>query len=87
MGAHTRPADTRTTEQLLINIDYFAQRNPEVAQFKKELKSMKPEHLGLVSDICELANRREMLNTNIDIKAPLKDGEKKFICFVNRKIT
>lgn len=46
MGAHTRPADTRTTQQLLTNIDYFAQRNPEVAQFKKELKSMNPEHLG-----------------------------------------
>ncbi|MFQ8626581.1 MAG: hypothetical protein ACLSA2_09070 [Candidatus Gastranaerophilaceae bacterium] len=55
-----RPADTRTTQQLL-SIDYFAQRNPEVAQFKKELKSMNPEHLGLVSDICELANSNAML--------------------------
>ena len=86
MGAHTRPVDTRTTEQLLINIDYFAQRNPEVAQFKKELKSMKPEHLGLVSDICELANRREMLNTNIDIKAPLKDGEKSLFALLIEKL-
>ncbi len=86
MGAHTRPADTRTTEQLLTNIDYFAQRNPEVAQFKKELKSMKPEHLGLVSDICELANHREMLSTNIDIKTPFKDGEKSLFAFLMEKL-
>lgn len=86
MGAHTRPVDTRTTEQLLTNIDYFAQRNPEVAQFKKELKSMKPEHLGLVSDICELANNMEMLTTNIDIKAPLKGSEKSLFAFLMEKL-
>lgn len=86
MGAHTRPADTRTTEQLMANIDYFASRNPEVAQFKKELKSMKPEHLGLVSDICELANNREMLTTNIDIKVPFKDGEESLFAFLMEKL-
>lgn len=75
MGAHTRPADTRTTEQLMANIDYFASRNPEVAQFKKELKSMKPEHLGLVSDICELGTNMEMINTNIDIRKPASNGK------------
>ena len=47
---------------------------------------MKPEHLGLVSDICELANRREMLNTNIDIKAPLKDGEKSLFALLIEKL-
>lgn len=53
MGAYVRPQDTRTTEQLLANIDYFAEKLPEVAKFKKELKAMSPEHLGLASDICE----------------------------------
>lgn len=78
MGAHTRPADTRTTQQLLTNIDYFAQRNPEVAQFKKELKSMNPEHLGLVSDICELANSNAMLNKSINMKKPVSTGKSLF---------
>ena len=73
IGAQTRPADTRTTAQLLKNIEYFAQRNPEVAKFKNELKSVNPKHLGLVSDICELGNHNEMMSQSIDMKA-LKDG-------------
>ena len=84
MGAHTRPADTRTTEQLMANIDYFAQRNPEVAQFKNELKQMNPEHLGLVSDICELANRREMIPTNIDIRNPKQVGKNIFVKWIEK---
>ena len=84
MGAHTKPADTRTTEQLLANIDYFAQHNPEVAQFKNELKQMNPEHLGLVSDICELANRREMLPTNIDIRNPKQVGKNIFAKWIEK---
>lgn len=68
IGTHTKAPDTRTTEQLLANIDYFAKRNPEVAKFKAELKAMNPKYLGLVSDICELANRSDMLNNNINLK-------------------
>lgn len=75
MGVVTREADTRTTEQLLANIDYFAEQIPEVARFKKELKAMKPEHLGLVSDICELSSRFEMLNTVINIRKPASNGK------------
>jgi len=75
MGAFTREADTRTTEQLLANIDYFAERLPEIAQFKKELKAMNPRHLSLVSDICELGSTMEMLSTNINIRKPASNGK------------
>lgn len=85
MGAFTREADTRTTEQLLANIDYFADRLPEVAQFRKELKSMKPQHLGLVSDVCELGTRSEMLNTNIDMRKPAQNG-KSLLAFLMEKL-
>lgn len=85
MGAFTREADTRTTEQLLANIDYFADRLPEVAQFRKELKAMKPEHLGLVSDVCELGTRSEMLNTNIDMRKPAQNG-KSLLAFLIEKL-
>ena len=71
MGSIKREADTRTTEQLLENIDYYALRCPEVAQFKNELKSMNPKFMGLVSDICELANHNELLNASINIKKPI----------------
>lgn len=73
-----REPDTRTTKQLLENIDYFAQRCPEVAQFKDELKEMNPKHLGLVSDICELANHKEFLNTAMNIKKPAANGKSLF---------
>lgn len=78
MGAHVKPADTRTTEQLLENIEYYAQRNPEVAMFKEELKSMNPKHLGLVSDICEIANGGEFRGFGIDIKKPVSNGKSLF---------
>ena len=78
MGHVKREHDTRTTEQLLENIDYFAEKCPEVAQFKKELKEMNPKHLGLVSDICELANHHEFLNTAINIKKPANNGKSLF---------
>lgn len=77
-GHIKREPDTRTTEQLLENIDYFAKQYPEVAQFKSELKSMNPKYLGLVSDICELANHHECLNTAINIKKPSADGKSLF---------
>lgn len=73
IGAQTRPADTRTTAQLLENIEYFAQKNSAIAKFKDELKSVNPKHLGLVSDICELGEHHEMMSQSIDMKA-LKDG-------------
>lgn len=84
MGAHTKAPDTRSTEQLLANIDYFAQKNPEVAKFKAELKAMNPKHLGLVSDICELANKSEMLNTNINLKDPKQVGKNVFATWIEK---
>lgn len=85
MGAFTREVDTRTTQQLLANIDYFAEKLPEVAQFKKELKAMNPEHLGLVSDICELGNHTVMLPTNINIRKPASNG-KSLLAFLMEKL-
>lgn len=67
MGHIKREPDVRSKEQLLENIDYFAKKCPEVAQFKSELKAMNPKHIGLVSDICELATRDEMLPTAIKL--------------------
>ncbi len=84
-GNIKRKPDSRTTKQLLNNIDYFAEKFPEVAQFKKELKSMNPKHLGLVSDICELANSTEMINKSIDIKKGNIDG-KSFFKFLMEKL-
>ena len=78
MGHIKRGIDTRTTEQLLENIDYFAKCCPEVAQFKDSLKSMNPKHLGLVSDVCELATRHEMINNAIDIRKPSSNGKSLF---------
>ena len=84
MGAHTKAPDTRTTEQLLANIDYFAQKNPEVAKFKSDLKAMNPKYLGLVSDICELTNRSNMLNTNINLKDPKQVGKNVFAAWIEK---
>ena len=67
LGAQVRAKDTRTTEQLWATIDYFAQRNPAVQAFVKELKTMEPKHLGLVADTLELASREDMLMTNINM--------------------
>ena len=78
MGYVEREPDTRTAEQLLENIDYFAQKCPEVAQFRDELKAMEPKYLGLVSDICELANHNESLNTAINIRKPAFNGKSLF---------
>ena len=78
MGHIKRGADTRTTGQLLENIEYFAKKCPEVALFKEELKKMNPMHLGLVSDICELATHNEMLNNSINIRKPAANGKSLF---------
>lgn len=85
MGAVTREADTRTTEQLIANIDYFANKLPEVAQFKEELKGMNPKHLGLVSDICEMGSTMSMLPTNINIRKPASNG-KSLLQFLMEKL-
>lgn len=84
MGAHTKAPDTRSTEQLLANIEYFAQKNPEVAKFKKELKAMNPKHLGLVSDICELSNSSDMLSTNINLKDSKQVGKNVFAAWMEK---
>ena len=84
VGAHTRTPDARTTEQLLSNIEYYAQKNPEVAKFKNELKAMNPKHLGLVSDICELANRRDMLSNSINLKDPKQVGRNIFASWMEK---
>lgn len=87
LGAQTRPADTRTTEQLLANIEYFAQENPEVAKFKNELKSVNPKHLGLVSDICELGGgHRELLTKNIDMKKLKANDGKSLFSYILEKL-
>lgn len=67
LGAQTRPADTRTETQLLATIDALAEKNPSVKTFIKDLKEMPPKYLGLAADTMELASRREMLMTDIDM--------------------
>ena len=84
MGAFTKNVDKRTTEQLLENIEYFAEYSPEVAQLKNELKSMNPKHLGLVSDICELSNTQEMINTDINMKKLVVNGKSLFAALIEK---
>ena len=85
-GAQTRPADTRTTAQLLENIEYFAQKNSAIAKFKDELKSVNPKHLGLVSDICELGVCQEKRVQSININTlKLNDG-KSLLAFILEKL-
>ena len=84
MGHIKRTPDTRTTEQLLENIEYFANAFPEVAQFKDALKAMNPKHLGLVSDICELAKNKEFVNTAIDIRKPSANGKSIFQTLIEK---
>lgn len=87
-GAHTKPADTRTTKQLLDNIEYYAQYFPEVKVFKKELKAMNPQHLGLVSDICELTRVDNYngihidISKNIDIRKLMSNGKSLFASLI-----
>lgn len=78
IGHVKRKSDSRTTAQLLENIDYYAKKYPEVSLFKEELKKMNPKHLGLVSDICELASNNEMINTSIDIRKPILNDKSLF---------
>lgn len=67
LGAQVRPKDTRTPSQLCATINALAEKNPAVKEFVKDLKSMNPKHLGLVSDTIELASRKEMLITDVNM--------------------
>lgn len=86
IGAQTRPVDTRTTAQLLENIEYFAQKNPEIAKFKDELKSVNPKHLGLVSDICELGSHKEQMSQGIDMNTLKSNDGKSLFAFILEKL-
>lgn len=87
-GAHTKPADTRTTQQLLNNIECYAEKFPEVAKFKEELKAMNPKHLGLVSDICELTRVDNYngihtdIGKNINIRNLMSNGKSLFATLI-----
>lgn len=78
IGHIKRGADSRTTAQLLENIDYLSKEFSEVARFKDEIKKMNPKHLGLVSDICELTSKHELVNTAIDMKKITLNGKSLF---------
>lgn len=86
IGAQTRPADTRTTAQLLENIEYFAQKNSAIAKFKDELKSVNPKHLGLVSDICELGSHNELMSQGIDMNVLKSNDGKSLLAYILEKL-
>lgn len=87
IGAQTRPADTRTTAQLLENIEYFAQKNSAIAKFKDELKSVNPKHLGLVSDICELGVCCQLKRVQrIDMNSLKVQNGKSLFAFILEKL-
>lgn len=86
IGAQTRPVDTRTTAQLLENIEYFAQKNSAIAKFKDELKSVNPKHLGLVSDICELGSHNELMPQGIDMNVLKSNDGKSLLAFILEKL-
>lgn len=62
MGAVAHEKDTRTTKELLNNIEYFSkyEGNP-VKILLPEIKNMNPKYLGLVSDTLEMANSCAMM--------------------------
>ena len=86
IGAQTRPADTRTTAQLLENIEYFAQKNSAIAKFKDELKSVNQKHLGLVSDICELGSHNELMSQGININTLKSNDGKSLLAYILEKL-
>ncbi len=86
-GVQARPVDTRTTAQLLENIEYFAQKNSAVAKFKDELKSVNPKHLGLVSDICELGVCCQLKRVQrIDMNSLKVQNGKSLFAFILEKL-
>lgn len=62
MGAQVRPADTRTTGEVIATMEALAERNPDIKQFLAEIKKMPLEHMKLASDTMELARMSEMLS-------------------------
>ena len=75
LGAVKRTADTRTAEELQETIKLWAKTNPEVKEFLPHLKEIKPEHLGLVADTIELANKHSMFPTDINMKGQTSAGK------------
>ena len=61
MGAVKRSNDCRTYNVLQNNIDYFADKIPEVKKFAKEIKTLNPKDLGTICDTLELAEYHAML--------------------------
>lgn len=74
MGIVKRKPDTRTKEQIVQTIDYYAERIPEVKEFAQDIKNLNPKHMGTIADTMELSTHREMLNTSIDMSALGKNG-------------
>lgn len=74
MGIVKRKPDTRTKEQIVQTIDYYAERIPEVKEFAQEIKKLNPKHMGTIADTMELSAHSEMLNTNIDMSRLGKNG-------------
>ena len=67
LGAITRKPDTRTKEELVQTIDYYAQNLPEIKQFAKEIKQLNQKHMGTIADTLELSKHHDMLPTNINL--------------------
>ena len=67
MGAIKREPDTRTREEIIQTIDYYAEKIPEIKQFASEIKQLNTKHMGTIADTLELSTYHEMLPTNIDM--------------------
>ena len=81
MGAVKRDIDRRTYNILQDNIDYYADKIPEVKQFAKELKTLNPKDLGTICDTLELNSYHALLTeveANVD-KAYSKTLREKLI--------
>ena len=63
MGAVTRDIDRRTYNVLQNNIDYYAEKIPEIKQFAKEIKTLNPKDLGTICDTLELSEYHAMLTS------------------------
>ncbi len=61
MNAVKRDIDPRTYSQLQDNIDYYAQKIPEVKAFSEEIKTLNPKDLGTICDTLELSDYHAFL--------------------------
>lgn len=68
VGVSKKAPRTNTVEELTNSIKAYAKDNPEIEEFAKNLEKMDVKHLGLAQDIIDLANIKEMLPTNINLK-------------------